>query len=53
MKMNWFLWPGDRVCDLLNLHNPDDRQGFRTFANVIIWGVVIVFGAFIFGKYFS
>lgn len=51
--MKWFLWPGDRVCDLLGLTDPDDRQGFRTFANMIIWGIVIVCLAFVFGKYFA
>lgn len=40
--MNWFLWPGDKVCDLLHLTNPDDRQAMRLFANMIIWGTVIV-----------
>jgi hypothetical protein len=39
--MNWFLWPGDRICDLLHLSAADDRQAFRTFANIIVWGVVI------------
>ena len=40
--MNWFLWPGDRLCDLVGLREASDRQGFRTFANIIIWGIVIV-----------
>jgi hypothetical protein len=47
--MNWFLWPGDRVCDLLKLRDPDDRQAFRTFANTIIWGILIVILAVIYG----
>ena len=51
--MKWFLWPGDRVCDLLGLVDPDDRVGFRTFANMIIWGAAIVIAALIFGKYLS
>jgi hypothetical protein len=49
--MNWFLWPGDKVCDLLGLTDPDDRQGFRTFANMIIWGAVIVGAALVMGRY--
>lgn len=40
--MNWFLWPGERVCDLAGLRDPDDRQVMRLFANMIIWGAVIV-----------
>lgn len=43
--MNWFLWPGNRLCDLLKLTNPDDRQAFRLFSNMIIWSVVIVLAA--------
>ncbi|MBY0429595.1 MAG: hypothetical protein K2Q10_00235 [Rhodospirillales bacterium] len=48
--MKWFLWPGDRVCDLLGLRDPDDRQAFRLFANMIIWGFVIVAGALILAR---
>jgi hypothetical protein len=51
--MNWFLWPGDKVCDLLRLTNPDDRQGFRIFANMIIWGAGIVVAAVLFGTAFG
>lgn len=51
--MNWFLWPGDRVCDMLKLSDPNDRQAFRTFANMIIWGLVIVIAALLFGKWAS
>ncbi len=40
--MNWFLWPGDRICDLVGLTDPDDRQLLRLFANMVIWGAVIV-----------
>jgi hypothetical protein len=40
--MNWFLWPGEKLCDIVGLTKPDDRQGFRIFANMIVWGVVIV-----------
>ncbi len=40
--MNWFLWPGNKVCDLVGLHDPDDRQVLRLFANMIIWGAAIV-----------
>lgn len=43
--MRWFLWPGDKVCDLLRLQSPDDRQAFRVFSNMIIWGAVIVLTA--------
>ncbi len=49
--MNWFLWPGDRVCDLLHLRDPDDRQAFRTFANIIIWGAAIVIAALLAGRF--
>lgn len=49
--MNWFLWPGDRICDLLKLREQSDRQAFRTFANMIVWGVVIVVAALVYGKY--
>ncbi|HIJ62466.1 MAG TPA: hypothetical protein HPQ04_07215 [Rhodospirillaceae bacterium] len=50
--MNWFLWPGDRLCDVLGLREAGDRQGFRTFANIIIWGVVIVGTAIFVGTSF-
>lgn len=40
--MRWFLWPGDKACDLLHLHAPDDRQVFRLFVNMIFWGAAIV-----------
>jgi hypothetical protein len=48
--MNWFLWPGDKLCDLFGLTRPDDRVGFRTFANVVIWGLVIVVAAVVYGS---
>lgn len=43
--MNWFLWPGERVCDLLGLRDPDDRQVLRLFANMVIWGTAVVAAA--------
>lgn len=45
--MKWLLWPGERVCDLVGLEDPDDRQGLRLFANVVIWGAVIVIAALV------
>ncbi|MDR3441231.1 hypothetical protein [Telmatospirillum sp.] len=47
--MNWFLWPGGRLCDLLKLNNADDRQAFRLFANMIFWSLVIVLVAVVAG----
>jgi len=47
--MKWFLWPGDCVCNLIGLQNANDRQAFRTFSNIIIWGFVIVLGAVVLG----
>lgn len=47
--MNWFLWPGNRLCDLLGLRDRDDRQAFRLFANMIFWSLVIVLAAVLFG----
>lgn len=49
--MNWFLWPGDRLCDLLGLRNADDRQAFRLFSNMIIWSLVIVMIAVLVGLF--
>jgi hypothetical protein len=49
--MNWFLWPGERLCDLLGLKNADDRLGFRMFANVIVWSLLIVLAAVVYGIY--
>lgn len=43
--MNWFLWPGERVCDLVGLHDPEGRIVLRLFFNMIIWGAVVVVGA--------
>lgn len=40
--MNWFLWPGERVCDLVGLHDPEGRVVLRLFFNMIIWGTVVV-----------
>lgn len=47
--MNWFLWPGETVCNLLGLRDPDDRQVMRLFANMIIWGVAVVSAAVVYG----
>lgn len=47
--MNWFLWPGERVCDLVGLRDPEDRQVLRMFANTIIWGAVVVAAAVVYG----
>lgn len=47
--MNWFLWPGDKVCDLLRLKDANDRHAFRVFANMIIWGFGIVLAALFYG----
>lgn len=51
--MNWFLWPGNRLCDLLGLRNADDRQAFRLFSNMIIWSLVIVMIAVLVGLFGS
>lgn len=40
--MNWFLWPGEKACDLVGLTDPDDRLGFRLFVNLIFWNLVMV-----------
>jgi hypothetical protein len=48
--MNWFLWPGDRICDLLKLRDSDDRQAFRTFANLIVWGIAVVAASLVVGR---
>ena len=50
--MNWLIWPGEKICDLLHLTDPDARLGFRIFANMIIWGVVIVAAAIVYGRFF-
>jgi hypothetical protein len=44
---DWFFKPGDMVCDLIRLEKPDDRQVMRVFANMIIWGAVVVVFAII------
>jgi hypothetical protein len=43
--MKWFLWPGNRLCDLLGLTDADDRQAFRLFSNMIFWSLIIVVAA--------
>ncbi len=43
--MRWILWPGEKACDLVGLTAADDRQGFRTFVNMIVWGFAIVAAA--------
>lgn len=40
--MNWLLWPGERVCDLVGLTDPDDRQVLRLFVNTVAWGAIVV-----------
>lgn len=50
--MTWLLWPGEKICDLIGLTDPDARLGFRIFANMIIWGVVIVGTALVYGRWF-
>ena len=47
--MNWLLWPGERLCDLIGLKNADDRLGFRLFVNAIFWGLVVVLAAVVYG----
>lgn len=49
--MGWLLWPGEKLCDWLGLTRPDDRQGFRIFANMVIWGLVIVAAAVVAGNW--
>ena len=51
--MNWFLWPGNWLCDRLGLREADDRQAFRLFSNMIIWSFVIVMTALVFGGAFG
>ncbi len=53
VPMNWFLWPGNWLCDRLGLNDPDDRQAFRLFANMIVWSLVIVLAAVAFGMTFG
>lgn len=47
--MDWFLWPGERLCDLIGLTDPEDRQVLRLFANTIIWGAMVVAAAVLWG----
>ena len=51
--MKWFLWPGERLCDLVGLKDLDDRLGFRLFANIIVWSLLIVLIALAYGIYGS
>ena len=49
VPMNWFLWPGNWFCDRLGLSNADDLQAFRRFSILIVWSLVIVLAAVVFG----
>jgi hypothetical protein len=51
--MRWILWPGEKICDLLRLRDAEDRLGFRMFANMIVWGMVIVAAAVVYGRYIA
>lgn len=51
--MNWFLWPGNWLCDRLGLRDSGDRQAFRLFSNMIFWSLVIVSAAVAWGLAFG
>ncbi|MDD9908161.1 MAG: hypothetical protein OXR62_00560 [Ahrensia sp.] len=37
-----FLWPGDAVCNLFNVEDPDSRMLLRMFVNLSVYGKVSV-----------
>lgn len=37
---NVFLWPGNKVCDLLNVKGDDHRLILRLWSNLILYGIV-------------
>lgn len=36
-----FLWPGDFLCDVFNVHETDNRQVLRMFLNLVIYSKVV------------
>ena len=36
------LWPGEKVCDLLNIEGTESRMLFRMFINLSIYAKVVV-----------
>lgn len=36
---HYLLWPGNKVCDLLNVQGDDHRLILRLFMNLLIYGV--------------
>ena len=36
------LWPGEKVCDLLNIEGPESRMLFRMFINLSIYAKIVV-----------
>ena len=35
-----FLWPGDAVCNLFKIDDPDSRMLLRMFVNLTVYGKV-------------
>ena len=38
--IRYFLWPGDRFCDWLDVREPDSRMLLRMFINLTVYGKV-------------
>ncbi len=38
-----FLWPGETVCNFLNVEDPDSRMLFRIFVNLSVYGKITLF----------
>jgi hypothetical protein len=39
-----FLFPGQKVSDLLGAGADDDRMMVRTLVNMLVWNLVVVLG---------
>jgi hypothetical protein len=49
--MNWFLAPGNLICNLLNMpKDGESRMIFRSLMNMFFYGAIIVLIAVIIGK---
>lgn len=41
--MQWFLFPGDQICDLAGVPKESDhRQVLRSFINMMVWSAVSI-----------